>query len=212
MRSHHHFLIILALDPPDNKVLVFRRDLDVLILIGNDFIRQQNRLQHVLGLETIARSGQIRPSRAAFVAKAMAGETLSHFQRLFAALADPNNLAGLIPRVRRVEMMDRQPDQARIVTQMSIGPFSNIRSEGDVRWQDDREVVFSSRTPLPVEARWTLIPSGSGTELQAALSLDLTPLIGILAAFVPEKDVVNMVGPDLDAALAEVARRVERKQ
>ena len=133
-------------------------------------------------------------------------------EAVFAALADPNNLAGLIPRVRRVEMMHRQPERARIVTQMSIGPFSNIRSEGDVRWQDDREVVFSSRTPLPVEARWTLMPSGSGTKLQATLSLDLTPLIGILAAFVPEKDIVNMVGPDLDAALAEVARRVERNR
>jgi hypothetical protein len=95
---------------------------------------------------------------------------------------------------------------------MTIGPFSNIRSEGDVRWQNGREVVFSSRTPLPIEARWTLTPSGSGTVLQAALSLDLTPLIGILAAFVPHKDVANMVGPDLDAALAAVARRVEHKQ
>jgi carbon monoxide dehydrogenase subunit G len=130
---------------------------------------------------------------------------------VFAALCDPNNLASLIPRVRQVEMIERQPDRARIVTHMSIGPFSNIRSEGDVQWQDDREVIFSSRTPLPVEARWTLTPSGSGTELQAALSLDLTPLIGMLAAFVPQKDVANMVGPDLDAALAEVARRVERK-
>jgi carbon monoxide dehydrogenase subunit G len=132
-------------------------------------------------------------------------------EAVFAALSDPSNLAGLMPRVRRVELMDRQPDRARIATQMTIGPFSNIRSEGDVCWQAGREVVFSSRTPLPVEARWTLTPSGSGTDLQAAISLDLAPLIGILAAFVPQKDVANMVGPDLDAALAEIARRVERK-
>ncbi len=131
---------------------------------------------------------------------------------VFAALSDPNNIAGLMPRVSRVEMIDRQPDRARIVTQMTIGPFSNIRSEGDVRWLDGREVVFSSRTPLPVEARWTLTPSGSGTDLQATLSLDLAPLIGMLAAFVPQKDVANMVGPDLDAALAEVARRVEHSR
>jgi carbon monoxide dehydrogenase subunit G len=133
-------------------------------------------------------------------------------QAVFAALSDPSNLAGLMPRVRRVEMIDRQPDRARIATQMTIGPFTNIRSEGDVRWHDRREVVFSSHTPLPVEARWTLTPSGSGTDLQVALSLDLAPLIGLLAAFVPQKDVANMVGPDLDAALAEVARRVEHRQ
>ena len=133
-------------------------------------------------------------------------------EAVFAALSDPNNLAGLMPRVRRVEMLDRQPDRARIATQMTIGPFSNIRSEGDVRWQAGREVVFSSRTPIPVEARWILTPCGSGTNLQAVFSLDLAPLMGMLAALVPQQDVANMLGPDLDAALAEVARRVERRQ
>jgi carbon monoxide dehydrogenase subunit G len=133
-------------------------------------------------------------------------------EAVFAALADPNNLAGLIPRVRRVELLDRQPERARIATHMSIGPFWNIRSEGDVYWQAGREVVFSARTPVAVEARWILTPSGSGTNLQVAFSLDLAPLLGILAALVPQQEVANMVEPDLDAALAEVARRAERKQ
>ena len=73
----------------------------------------------------------------------------------------------------------------------------------------DREVVFSSQRPVEVEARWTLTPAGVGTDLQAALSLDLAPLIGPFAAFVPQNEVANMVGPDLEAALAEIARRVE---
>jgi len=133
-------------------------------------------------------------------------------EAVFVALSDPSNLAQLMPRVRQVDLIEHQPDRARIATYMTIGPFANIRSEGDVRWQAGREVVFSSRRPLPVEARWILKPSGSGTDLQAMLSLDLAPLIGVLAAFVPHKDVANMVGPDLDAALAEIARRVERKQ
>ena len=133
-------------------------------------------------------------------------------EAVFSALSDPNNLTGLMPRVRRVEMLVRQPDRARIATQMTIGPFSNIRSEGDVHWQAGREVMFRSCTPVPVEVRWILTPCGSGTNLQAAFSLDLAPLIGMLAALVPQQDVANMVGPDLDAALAEVARRVERKQ
>jgi hypothetical protein len=133
-------------------------------------------------------------------------------ETVFVALADPNNLGGLMPRVRRVELLDRQPDRARIATQMSIGPFWNIRSEGDVRWQAGREVVFSSRTPVRVEAHWILTPCNSGTNLQVAFSLDLAPLMGMLAALVPQHEVANMVEPDLDAALAEVARRVERRQ
>jgi carbon monoxide dehydrogenase subunit G len=133
-------------------------------------------------------------------------------EAVFAALADPNNLASLIPRVRRVELLDRQPDRARIATQMTIGSFWNIRSEGDVYWQAGCEVVFRARTPVSVEARWILTPSGSGTNLQVAFSLDLAPLLGILATLVPQQEVANMVEPDLDAALAEVARRAERKQ
>ena len=68
-------------------------------------------------------------------------------EAVFAALSDPNNLTGLMPRVRRVEMLDRQPDRARIATQMTIGPFSNIRSEGDVHWQAGREVCSGRARP-----------------------------------------------------------------
>src|SRR5690349_15131815 len=88
-------------------------------------------------------------------------------EAIFAALTDPSNLGNPMPRLRLVDLIDHRHDRARIATQMTIGPFSNIRSEGDVRWSTGREVVFRSRTPLPVEARWTLTPSGSGTDLQA---------------------------------------------
>src|SRR5262249_8261159 len=117
-----------------------------------------------------------------------------------------------MPRVRRVEIVDRQPDRVRIATHMSFPLFGDIRTEGDVHWRRDCEVVFSARRPLPVEARWTLTPSQGGTELQAALALDLAPLIGPLAALVPQREVANMIGPDLDAALVEIARRVERRR
>jgi hypothetical protein len=62
---------------------------------------------------------------------------------------------------------------------------------------------------VPVEARWTLTPDGNATDVTASLALDLAKLIGPLAAFVPEEQVVNMVGPQLDAALAHGARRAE---
>jgi hypothetical protein len=131
---------------------------------------------------------------------------------VFAALADPHKLAAIMPRVRRVELVERGADHARIATYMAFWPFGDIRTEGDVQWRTDREIIFSSRQPVGVEARWTLTPSGSGTDLRAALSLDLAPLIGPLASFVPQNDVAGMVAPDLDAALAEVARRVKRRQ
>lgn len=129
---------------------------------------------------------------------------------VFAALADPTNLAGLVPRVRRIELLDRSASGARIVTHMALGPFGDLRSEGDVRWQTDREIVFSAARPVSVEARWTLTPFDRATTLQATLTLDLAPLIGPFAGLVPPREVDAIIGPDLEAALAEIARRVEQ--
>jgi hypothetical protein len=130
---------------------------------------------------------------------------------VFAVLADPGNLSGLLPRVRSVEVLEQGADYARVATQMAIGLFGEIRSVGDVRWQVNREVLFSARRPMPVEARWTLTPAANGTEIQAALTLDLASIIGPLAALVPAHEVEKVVGPDLDAALAALARRVEQR-
>lgn len=127
---------------------------------------------------------------------------------VFAALSDPDQLAALVPRAQRIETVERGPDHARIVAFMAFGPFGDIRSEGDVRWVADREIVFTARRPVQVEARWTLSPSGGGTDLRASLALDLQPLIGPFAAFVPQDAVINMIEPDLDAALDEVVRRI----
>jgi carbon monoxide dehydrogenase subunit G len=131
-------------------------------------------------------------------------------EAVFAALADPEQLSAIMPRVRRVEVLERGIDRARVATHMAIGPFGDIRSEGDVRWQTGREVVFITHKPVAVEARWALAPSGGGTRLQATLSLDLASLLGPLATFVPQNEVANMVAPDLEAALAAIAKRVER--
>jgi hypothetical protein len=130
-------------------------------------------------------------------------------QAIFAALSDPDMLSGLLPRVRRIELIERTADRARVATYMALGPFGNIRSEGEVRWRTDREVVFISRLPIPVDSRWTLTPANGGTDLRAALSLDLAPLIGPFAAFIPQDQVTRMIEPDLEAALAELASRVE---
>jgi hypothetical protein len=128
---------------------------------------------------------------------------------IFAALSDLNKLAGLLPRVRRIEFIEREACYARIATHIALGPFGDIRSEGEVRWQTDREVVFSSRLPVPIESRWTLTAANGGTDLCVALSLDLAGLIGPFAAFIPAGQVIRMIRPDLDTTLDELASRVE---
>lgn len=131
--------------------------------------------------------------------------------RVFSVLADPSSLAGIVPRVQRIAIVERKADSARVATELALGPFGTLRSEGDVRWVADREVVFSTRRPVAVEACWTLVEHQGATLLHAALSLNLAPLIGPLTALVPANEVEKLIGPDLDAALAEIARRAETR-
>jgi hypothetical protein len=129
---------------------------------------------------------------------------------IFATLADPQNLASIIPRVRRIELVERGAERAKVVTHMALGPFGDLRSQGAVCWQAGREIVFRSERPVFVEVRWTLTELAGATNLRATLSLDLSPLIGPFAAFVPAAEVEKMIAPDLDAALAAIAGRVEQ--
>lgn len=130
-------------------------------------------------------------------------------QAIFALLSEPSNLSAVLPRVSRVEVLGRGAVSARVRTHMAIGPLGSMASEGEVRWVADREFSFCSERPVAIESRWTLTPEGSGTRISVVMTLDLTPMIGPLAAFVPVDSVTAMVGPDLEAALAAIARRVE---
>jgi hypothetical protein len=127
---------------------------------------------------------------------------------VFAALTEPDRLATLLPRVRRIELLEQRPNFARVATHMALGPFGTLRSEGEVRWQDGREVIFTTLRPVPVEAHWQLLAVDNATDLQATLTLDLAPLLGPLAAFVPTAEVERMVAADLEAALQAVAGAV----
>lgn len=129
-------------------------------------------------------------------------------EEVFAALSDPKSLTNLLPRVRKVEMLERHDTTARLATHMSLGGiFGTIRCEGDLSWVEPREIIFSVRKPLPVETRWILVPAVNGTDLQATMSLDLVPLLGPMAQFVPTEAVADMIGKELDTALKAITTR-----
>src|SRR5690348_5812952 len=86
--------------------------------------------------------------------------------RVFGALADPSGLAGIVPRVQRIAIVGRNADSARVATDLALGPFGTLHSQGDVRWIADRELVFSTQRPVAVEARWTLAEHQGATLLQ----------------------------------------------
>lgn len=132
-------------------------------------------------------------------------------EAIFAALSDPKSIASILPRVQKVEMLSRDDvaRKARLVTYMGLGGiFGTIRCEGDLTWEDGREIVFTVRTPVTVETRWTLATGVNGTEIKASMGLDLAPMLGPMAAFVPTQQVADMLASELESALRSIARAV----
>ncbi len=130
---------------------------------------------------------------------------------IFAVLSDPARLAGVLPRVTQVEVIERGASSARVVAHMRLTPFNALRAEGEVRWLQDREIAFATRHPVAVETRLLLCPEDGGTRLDATLTLDLTPLMGPLAALVPHDQVARAAAPDLEATLQAIARASEHR-
>ncbi|MBX0329339.1 SRPBCC family protein [Oscillochloris sp. ZM17-4] len=127
---------------------------------------------------------------------------------IFDSLSDPSRIGQLLPRVQKVEMLSRDMETrtARLVTHMSLGGiFGTIRCEGDLTWEEPGEILFKVRTPVPVETRWTLTSAVNGTDLQATMSLDLAPMLGPMAAFVPVQTVGDMLAKELESALKAIS-------
>ena len=132
-------------------------------------------------------------------------------EAIFAALSDPKSIGQLLPRVQKVEMLNRDDvaRRAKLVTHMGLGGiFGTIRCEGDLTWEDDKEILFQVRTPVPVETRWLLAPGVNGAEVRASMSLDLSPMLGAMAAFVPVQQVSDMLAAELESALKAIAKRM----
>ncbi len=130
-------------------------------------------------------------------------------EQIFSFIADVDNLAAILPRVERVEVLSRAADHARVRTHMAIGPLGSFSSEGETRWVEYRELTFSTRKPASISTHWTLTPADAGTMLRVVMTLDLTPMLGPLAALVPAESVASIVAPDLERMLEAIAGRLK---
>ncbi|MEN9935103.1 MAG: hypothetical protein RLZZ387_1682 [Chloroflexota bacterium] len=151
------------------------------------------------------------PSQGTPVTVSRARHIAAPPEAVFAALSNPVRLAGILPRVKKVELLEQGESRARIATHMQITPFNTVRAEGEVRWQGTREIVFSTTHPVTVETRLELRPTATGTNVYATLTLNLAPMMGAFAAFVPQDQVANVTGPELEATLSAISRAVEKR-
>jgi hypothetical protein len=60
-----------------------------------------------------------------------------------------------------------------------------------------------------VETNWKLSPAVNGTDMDIALSLDLKPMLGPMASFVPKATVEEMMAKEMKFAIQQVAARVK---
>ncbi|NTV63641.1 MAG: cyclase [Oscillochloris sp.] len=129
---------------------------------------------------------------------------------IFNTLSDPTQIGSLLPRFQKVELLNynREGRTARMVTHMGMGGiFGTIRCEGDLSWVEPSEIVFKVHSPVAVETRWTLTAGVNGTDLFATMSLDLAPMLGPMAAFVPVQAVSDILGGELESALKSIGEK-----
>lgn len=132
-------------------------------------------------------------------------------EEVFDTLADPDALQSLLPRMRKVEYTPLPGDAARLVMHIAIGQtFGTIRCEGTLTWTEPSSLTFQVATPLPVTMNWNLSDTvAGGTDMDVSLKLDLFPLLGPMAAFVPQDVVKGMMEAEIRHAMRAVAAQVE---
>ena len=135
-------------------------------------------------------------------------------QEVFDTLSNPDALQSLLPRMRKVEYTPLQGSQAKLVMHVSIGQtFGTIRCDGILSWDEPNRLMFKVNTPLPVTMNWNLDPSPTGgTDMDVTLRLDLFPLLGPMAAFVPQDVVKAMMETEIRHAMKVVAKQVEAQR
>lgn len=133
-------------------------------------------------------------------------------EQVYAALSDPQGLGRLLPRVTRLRMQKTGENRANLTTWMQFPVVGEVRTEGELTWQELKEVVYSSKSTLPVTARWVLTPEGQRTRLSGTLDLNLVPLLGPMAMFVPEQSVKDVMARELEKALNAIEAEVQRKK
>jgi carbon monoxide dehydrogenase subunit G len=129
---------------------------------------------------------------------------------VFMVLSNPEGLTHLMPRLRKATLEDSGEDKARLTLCVSVGSvFGTICFNGNLRWEEPEKIIFRVGKPVDAEIHWTLTPADEDTIVAVSISLDLAPLLGPMAGFVPQDMVSDIIGKELEHALREIDSRLE---
>ena len=128
---------------------------------------------------------------------------------VYRLLSNPEHIARAWPGIRRMDILSRHASHATVRMVFSLAGFPAMPTEGPVSWDGSGEIRFTATHPLEITTLFGLMPDGDRTQLTMAMTLDVSPLMGALSAFIPHERIAGVIGPELDTALARVAHAIE---
>lgn len=128
---------------------------------------------------------------------------------VYRLLSNPEHIARAWPGIRRMDILSRHASHATVRMVFSLAGFPAMPTEGTVSWDGSGEIRFTATHPLEITTLFGLMPDGDRTQLTMAMTLDVSPLMGALSAFIPHERIAGVIGPELDTALARVAHAIE---
>ncbi len=131
---------------------------------------------------------------------------------VFDELSNRDRLIELMPRLRKIEFGQPGLHSQDVVMHVGIGGgYGTIRCEGRLEWDDGDALRFNVKTPLPVSTEWQFNETPEGTALDVSMKLDLFPMLGPMAAFVPRNLVEDLMVNEMKFALKQVGKRVKER-
>lgn len=124
-----------------------------------------------------------------------------------AALSDVEHLDRLLRRVERVEVQGSTAERARVTLALRTSRFGVMRIDGEARLLPNG-TRFVAVKPLQIDSRWTVEARGDATEVTAQLAIELAPILGAFARFVPARMVESKLSQELDESLQALERLV----
>jgi carbon monoxide dehydrogenase subunit G len=133
-------------------------------------------------------------------------------EEIFSLFEDPADFLSLIPRVRKTHITHTTGHDLSLQMWLALGGvFGTAHVKGALHWAAPHEVVFHAHTSLEGTIHWTLSPAHyhEGTDLRITAQLDIAPMLGPMAFFVPETSVERKIGNALGEAFDSLSALVE---
>jgi carbon monoxide dehydrogenase subunit G len=124
-------------------------------------------------------------------------------EQVRAVLSDLDQLDQLLPRVERAEVLAQGESRARMAITLRLGRLGTQRVEGEARVLDDG-LRFVAVDPFEIDARWTVLPRESQSEVVARVAVDLPRKLAAMIRLLPQRMIGERVGGELESALARL--------